>query len=460
MAAPSRRSLPLGVLLFLIASSLAIVALIGAHLRNDPPDESSSPLVGLSNTFPSIDDTIEMAALSYIVYSFRDELDNEAVCRALNSKNFSMTEDQLVMRDTDAYCHFYNHSRSQGTQVMIVSSKAKQYNAVVFCGTDDFQTSLVDADIMLKAFGNSNVNVTLPTEELRNRVRVHAGFDNAVFSQDIFNNILEQWEMVRAINPPDYRLFTTGHSLGAANAVLTAVALTLRYNNNDTSANGKQQRESSWTVAASRLPQPWKTKWWHHWSRRRRGRRGQQHQHPMVTCINFGCPRIGNSYWRDFVHSSHPSLQHLAIWRFVLGWDLVPRLPKFMTHTGHTIQLYNTNDNTTSSAGINNSTNATTAGATAKVYYHHYGNESLHLAGVPFGWYSTPFIWVPGALASHHMFKYWSVLREWQNSSLINKAWIGQFVKMDENNNDDRPPNVDDDFWVDPPDNDAAGAVE
>merc|ERR1712232_124017 len=66
--------------------------------------------------------------------------------------------------------------------------------------------------------------------------------------------------------------------------------------------------------------------------------------------------------------SSTPSSIKLGIWRYVLGWDLVPRLPNFMKHVGHTIQLHKTH----------------ARNQTVVAYYKHYGNQTLRYAGVPF----------------------------------------------------------------------------
>jgi hypothetical protein len=138
------------------------------------------------------------------------------------------------------------------------------------------------------------------------------------------------------------------------------------------------------------------------------------------------------------------------VWRIVLGWDLVPRLPELFLHVGHTIQVYR-NDG----CGSNATTNAT-----AKVYYEHYGDTALGLAGVPFSWSAEPYIWVPGALSSHHVIKYWSVLNDWADSS-HRATWVTDFVHQDDTPpDDDRPPNVDDDIYVNPPDDDAAFARE
>jgi hypothetical protein len=383
-----------------------------SHSNLRKPENIDIDNLEISSKFPSLDDTLEMASLSLLVYAFRNEPDDDHVCQLINTHNYTYGEgyvpDTLALAE-DIQCHWYQHDREvQGTQVLIVSSVQRNYIAVVFAGTDDLRSSLTDANIMMKPFGDG-ANFTVPDP----RVKIHAGFDNAVFNDNLFQNILERINHLR-IDHLSARLFTTGHSLGASDSFLTAVGLTLYYqqqaDENDDSVN--------------------------------------KHHVPIVTSLNFGCPRIGNSYWRDFVHFNPALNRHMGIWRFVLGWDLVPRLPEFMDHAGHTVQLYR---NSVSGEAEQNST--------ADAYYQHHGDVDLGLAGVPFGWASKPFIWVPGSLWSHHITRYWDLLHEWKNSSLEHQeTWLQDFVRVDPDSPDDDGilPNVDDDFWVDPPDDDAA----
>ena len=269
-------------------------------------DNTTSFLEELSNDFPLLDDSMEMARLSGLVYRFRLSDD----CNATSSHGTPLLPEDLT-------CHLYNHDRSQGTQVMILSSRSKQYIAVVYAGTDDLRTTLTDTDILMKPFGpldEHGESILLPGD-----ARVHAGFDNAVFQHDLYETVLNITQHLLK-QQPRYRLFTTGHSLGGANAILTAVALTLQ-----------------------ELPVD------------------------KITCISFGCPNIGNEAWRNAVHALSPvNSTQIAIWRFVHGWDVVPRLPQYpFTHVGHTLQM--------NVDGM-------------RAYYLHRGNASLNYASVPLGW--------------------------------------------------------------------------
>jgi Lipase (class 3) len=351
--------------------------------------------LSLSNDFPPLDDCLEMAALSGLVYSFKNELNDTNVCIQVNNRSFAEAVEHKIPFEAfveDLHCHYYLHNHDVGTQVMILSSASLNYLAVVFAGTDNLETILTDVNILVEPFGDG-VNYTVPDVN----AYVHKGFNEAVFYKSVYGMIEQEWDAARLQLSSDTRLMTTGHSLGAAASVLTAIELTMHLQN--------------MTAVGMDVP--------------------------SVTSINFGCPQTGVHDWGVFVNTS-PVLKSLAIWRLVLGWDLVPRLPNGFQHVGHTIQL---------NKAYSNSTNMT-----AQAYYQHYGDASLMLAGVPFGWSEKPYIWVPGALFSHLISKYWEYLHMYksgiQESGL---KWVDTFEMVHEYNGDDAIFNNTDDFWIQPP---------
>ena len=344
---------------------------------------ASHPSVSLSNSFPSLQETVEMSRLSSLIYRFHQAVDDDLICPMINS-NYSSYK---------IHCHWYSHrgnSSDSDTQVMIVSSDI--YVAVVFAGTDDLETSLTDVRLLQTTFGDENHTLVNPD------VRVHAGFNKAVFHDGLFDVVLrklnEVYSKEETAKQKRKKLYITGHSLGAANSVLTAVALT--------------------SQPSKVLPQ-------------------------TITSINFGCPRVGNMAYRDYVHLN-PLVRSLSIWRVVLGWDLVARLPELYYHAGHTIQLYE--------AGKNDTWNSywwpADVNKTAPVaYYRHYGDPDLNLAGVPFGWYAMPFLWLPGALNSHRMSKYHAAMLDMREQD-----WIKAFLRVDNSS----AAILDDDEWKNPDD--------
>jgi len=299
-----------------------------------------------SEVFPSLNDVVSMARLSHLVYEFRS--DRNFNCADFASASGNQTE--------DISCEWYIHDYILGTQVLLVSNKKEKYIAVIFAGTDDVRTSLEDTNILTKNFGNnSTVRLTNDTDQRYNKVKVHGGFNNAVFTHDIWEQIYSKTQdLLRQY--PLYSLWTTGHSLGAANAILTATAFASLY-----------------------------------------------HDRTFLS-VTFGCPQTGNRYWRDYFNSTSPLTNNLGIWRVVLAWDLVPRLPEFFYHVGHTIQIDGkTND--------------------LKVYYEHYGDNRGY-AGVPIGWYSKSYAWLPYALYYHHMYKYLEYLEGIEPTS-----WVKTFCE-------------------------------
>lgn len=94
---------------------------------------SHTPPKELSNDFPSLQDSLEMARLSRLVYIFKHYTDCD--CNATNSEG-------TPLLPKDLHCHLYHHDTQQGTQVMILSSTIKTYIAIVFAGTDDLRTTL------------------------------------------------------------------------------------------------------------------------------------------------------------------------------------------------------------------------------------------------------------------------------------------------------------------------------
>ena len=461
--------------------------------------------------FPALQDAQEMSRLSLLVYMFRDEMDDGTVCKRIQTGNYTLPNVEEGQSSTpgpdafpDLYCHWYYHDReSQGTQVMIVSSAARDHLTVVFAGTDDLQTSLVDSDVRWEVFGdgshwklpsgdsnnnddddNNKTNASDATASDADRVKVHAGFDHAVFANGLMDEIVHRLEHLRqhdANGLGNRRLFCTGHSLGAAAAVLTTIALTEYYHPSSFQAAATATMDGSSNSVSTAVGRHWwdPRSWWPHRHRNRAPKPD------VITTINFGCPRMGNMAYRNFISSRqdrtttennniNKTMNRMQVWRIVLGWDLVPRLPDFFQHGGHTLQLSVEEDGKTNNdsqlahqmikqpqqhipvegrdpqqqeenlswtlfPGWGFEANKSRI---ALAYYQHYGNETLGYAGVPVGWGSRPYIWVPGALMSHHISRYRSVLEEWTGD------WVQDFVRLDPINDDDAT--TDDDYDTPP----------
>jgi len=319
-----------------------------------------------AEVFPSLNDVVSMAYLSRFVYEFK-YFDN-FTCSEFTPPTTPQIE--------DISCEWYIHERMLGTQVLSVSNKKEKYIAIIFAGTDDIRTSLEDTNLMKKPFGNKSVQLKNDTDQISQKVKVHAGFNNAVFTHDIWEQIYSRIQDLLQ-KYPTYRLWTTGHSLGGANSILAASAF----------ASLNDDRE--------------------------------------VLSVSFGCPQTGNSYWREYFNSTSPLRDNLGIWRIVLSWDLVPRLPHSFYHVGHTVQ-------------INDKTKDLT------VYYEHYGDQQQGYAGVPVGWYAKSYAWLPYALYYHRMSKYLEYL-EGINSTSWDETSFETFLSVHDDDMYENPP---DDWFV------------
>jgi hypothetical protein len=361
---------------------------LGSYVRGSR-NEDIDPALRLSPNIPSLQDTIEMAHLSVLVYGF---ISNHAT----NCTSFTDIYDAYITShpqystflEGSYFCHLYERDE-QDTQVMIVSktppkdSMQKGYIAIVYAGTDDFRTALTDADVLTTVFG-PEINGTHPLVPEEN-IRVHKGFNNAVFRNDLFDRIKDKiHEIRREQNGMPMRILTTGHSLGGADAVLTAVAL--------------------------KLQPDWKDE--------------------LIESISFGCPKTGNWAWRDFVNS----IDKLGIWRVVNGLDIVPRLPPGIRfhHVGHTLQL---------------------DGDRAKAYWLHDGDKGLGYRGIPFGWNTLPYILAPAAAVEHIVTHYTKYLDQKSTSDINTYYFndFEKVDGRTDDQVDDEIPN-DDDIWSNPPD--------
>ena len=312
------------------------------------PERSGHPY------FPESDIVLDMAILSHAVYKLKNRVNscNDALARDKTLiNNFLQEESHIGDRSyrnnyqteqpQDLYnlvlpegteCLYYSHDSSLGTQVLIVRSSLHKYIAVAYAGTDDWRTALMDGNILMSDLGPINITkgssgIGSLLDGLPDGIQVHRGFNEAVFDSEHFHAVLNCVQSARlggdcgddvavslgggskdsnSSSLASYQLFTTGHSLGAANSVLLGAALHLIYPNED------------------------------------------------LRSINFGCPKIGNIRWAFWINSLQPDKKagenapggSFEVFRFVNKIDIVPRLPELgvsldpmLTHTGHTLQM-------------------------------------------------------------------------------------------------------------------------
>jgi hypothetical protein len=127
------------------------------------------------------------------------------------------------------------------------------------------------------------------------------------------------------------------------------------------------------------------------------------------------------SRFPNYFHSPH----------FPAGWDLVARLPELFYPVGHTIQLWSEDHQKYDKESSN----------LVEAYYQHYGEPKLGYAGVPPGWASEPYAWLPGALTHHFIHRY---LENLEHLAEVN-IWVDTFKAL-------QPIGYDDDIYDEPPD--------
>jgi hypothetical protein len=268
------------------------------NVKEDGPEDEPTQQLGVSSVIPNIHDAVEFAHFSSMVYSMKKAKD----CSSFPDifKKYVDDHQPAVFKHTNYTfkCHMIERDE-EDTQVMILSKDriadtntdaGEGYILVVYTGTDDFRNMMTDTNIRTKPFGPENDDGTYPLSP-SDDVRVHAGFNNAVFLNGQYERVKDMVNVLKA-SRPNHGVFTTGHSLGAADSVLMAVALKLQGN--------------AWS------------------------------QNEVITSLSFGCPKTGNRAWSEFVNS----IDGLGVWRAVNGLDIVPRMPGTrFHHVGHTMQF-------------------------------------------------------------------------------------------------------------------------
>lgn len=281
---PSLHILKISFLIFIV-KGYPITSEISLDIASD---ESFS----VSTNFPTPEDALEFIHLSYAVQEFQ-----------------SCEEIEIEPTFPDgAKCEYYQETLL-GTEAMIVTSSVNEYIGVLFGGSDQLRDWLVDVTIEKTLFGP-------PEHPIENDVRVHLGFNDALFYDGIFYILLQY---VRDLHHkyPTRRIFSSGHSLGGALSQLMAAGI------------------------SHYMP------------------------HVFINNPSYGAPRVGGKTWFNYLNDN----PKIGNWRYVYDDDIVPRLwapvgPEYF-HVGHTFQL-NTRD--------------------VKVYYLHYGDDSLNYAGVLESW--------------------------------------------------------------------------
>lgn len=279
--------------IYLLLSAACWVALTRTVLTSSASaafEHSTDAVTASSNEsnhhqyFPKSQIVLDLAILSGSVY----QLSHEGV----SCHDRSNTKKLVLPKGSE--CLHYSHDLQLGTQVLVVRSTIHHYVAVSYAGTDDWTTFSTDGNAILSDFGPAHTMMDDESSYKENfmsifnnvpgGIGVHRGFNNAVFNSDLFPVLMKCVTLARlggacchdedggtggcvegedddiptSNSSAPYQLFTTGHSLGAANAVLLGAALHLAYPDEE------------------------------------------------IRSVNFGCPKIGSTPWMEWVNSLQP----------------------------------------------------------------------------------------------------------------------------------------------------------
>ena len=239
--------------------------------------------------FPGIEQTMELLRISTLMYQFHSDKDFFKNCTRMG---FALNLEAGVKNYT---CYLYEND-TQHTQVIVVANLYHEWIGVIYAGTDDYENVFTDLNVLTTPFCTSgnNDNVTCREQYNNPSASVHEGFYHSVFNDGLYSTLVETILLRAKKDHPNFSIVTSGHSLGAAASVLTAVAF--------------------------------------------RTMSTQDFINDDITSINFGCPYTGNDDWYKWVDQE---VDRVHIFRYVNEQDVVPRLPIGFTHVGHTLQITN-----------------------------------------------------------------------------------------------------------------------
>lgn len=248
-----------GVALF----ARCLIAIILLQLCDAQTIDDDTPLT-YTTEFPIVTTALHFANLSKLVYYMKS------------------CDDASHLLPSNVQCHIYRHTKADA-KVMVVSSDSLKYVAVCFTGTDSVKDAFDDMELLMTPYGPQNAPIIKDA-------KVHKGFNEQVFSYGLYDDI--QHTVAGIVHKfPDYKIVTTGHSLGGANSILAGAALALSLTDYN------------------------------------------------VESISFGSPATGNINWKEYVNK----IENYGIWRVVYEDDIIARLPgPLYYHVGHTLQLYRT----------------------------------------------------------------------------------------------------------------------
>lgn len=236
------------------------------------------------------DDVVELLRITILVYNygktFTIEDENETIETFVNKLSKNGTADKIGLSDTrksilldvakntpSGKVHTFISNTDSDVQVGITINKIDKRICVVFRGSESTKDWFYDLKIHKR--------------HLKDDIWVHSGFYQQLYENGVYDKILTSVKQILDEHP-DFSLYVTGHSLGAALA----------------------------TLCGFMFSQELKT---------------------QITVVSFASPRVGNAEWKNAFEKQH----NLVHYRIANNRDIVTAFPVYnYHHVGKTIRLF------------------------------------------------------------------------------------------------------------------------
>lgn len=232
-------------------------------LSNEAKDNES--LISNSTVFPMVQEVLDFMNVATLVKTYDS-------CEEIESKD--------IFPD-GAECSYYVESEVTTKAIIVTSPKAKIIS-VVFAGPNGIEDAIFLGEITQVPLGPHG-------NPIIDDVKVHAGCNDLLFYYGLFFDLLDRVKEYHEKNP-EWRIYTSGHGLGAGVALLMAAGI------------------------SQNIPDA------------------------SITNIGTATPVMGDEAWFNYMNNN----TNINVWNYVYDNDIVPRLripPNSWFHVGNTFQL-------------------------------------------------------------------------------------------------------------------------
>jgi len=244
----------------------------------------------IASNIISHDNVVELLRITILVYNygktFTIEDENETIETFVNKLIKNGTTDKIGLSDTrksilldvakntpSGKVHTFISNAESDMQVGVTINKTDKRICVVFRGSESTKDWFYDLKIQ--------------KHNLKDNIWVHSGFYQQLYENGVYDKILTSVKQI-VDEHPDFSLYVTGHSLGAALATLCGFMFSQEFKN-------------------------------------------------QITVVSFASPRVGDAEWKNAFEKQH----NLVHYRIANNRDIVTAFPMYnYHHVGKTIRLF------------------------------------------------------------------------------------------------------------------------